>query len=396
LDLIRGFGLLGIFVVNLPFMANTIHQEVRLASLDSVDRFVTLLVAALFQLKFYLLFSFVFGYSFGLQIDSEREDPAKLHAFRRRLAGLFVFGLVDGVFLFVGDILTSYALLGVLLLQVRHSPPRILWRIGMGALVLAIFAYGGAFPILDAGEVPVSTEALEEARRGYLGSFWRGAMQRYSDLQLVVPFLAVTNWLPAFGMFCWGLAAAKTGTFQDVAQFVREHRNRAVWCLAVGLPGNLLFAVASSDPSLSVGVRFLAIALSPAFAVCLAFAYLCGLASVHVRWPAMGTPIESAGRLSLSNYVGQNLFGCFLFCGWGLGQLGSFGPARLFLIAAGWFLVQLVVSVSYPRWFLLGPDEWLLRSFSRGRWQPFRRRPTGTSASGEANRRRPAEPAGQG
>jgi uncharacterized membrane protein YeiB len=65
-----------------------------------------------------------------------------------------------------------------------------------------------------------------------------------------------------------------------------------------------------------------------------------------------------------------------------LGQLGRFGPAHLFLIAAGWFLVQGIVSVYYRRWFLLGPDEWLLRSFSKGRWQPFRRIRAAVPASG--------------
>jgi uncharacterized protein len=381
LDLIRGFGLFGIFVVNLPFMANTIYHEPQLASLGLIDRFVTLLVSALFQLKFYLLFSFVFGYSFGLQIESEREEPSKIHAFRRRLAGLFAFGLLDSVFLFVGDILTSYALLGVLLLKVRQSPPRRLWRMGLGAVLLAILVYGGAVFAMGGEDLSPSKEVLEHATKAYSGSFWRGAMQRAGDLLLVLPFLAITNWLPAFGMFCWGLAAAKTGTFEDISEFLSQQRSRALLCLAVGLPANLLFAFAVTDQPVSIW-GFFSIALSPASAVCLSFAYLYGLAWVHFRWPARTAPLESAGRLSLSNYLGQNLSGCFLFCGWGLGQLGRFGPTQLFLIAAGWFLMQLIVSIYYSRWFLLGPDEWVLRSFSRGRWQPFRRIRAGVPAIG--------------
>lgn len=382
LDLIRGFGLFGIFVVNLPFMANTIYHEPQLASLGWIDRFVTLLVSALFQLKFYLLFSFVFGYSFGLQIESEREEPSKIQAFRRRLTGLFAFGLLDGVFLFVGDILTSYALLGVLLLKVRWSPPRRLWRMGLGAFLLAILIYGCAIVAMGGDDLSPSKEILEQATKAYAGSFWQGAIQRAGDLLLVLPFLAITNWLPAFGMFCWGLAAAKTGAFEDISEFLSRHGSRARMCLAIGLPANLLFAFAVTDRSVGIWVGFFSIALSPASAVCLSFAYLYGLAWLHFRWPAHTAPLESAGRLSLSNYFCQNLFGCFLFCGWGLGQLGRFGPAHLFLIAAGWFLVQGIVSVYYPRWFLLGPDEWLLRSFSKGQWQPFRRIRAAVPASG--------------
>lgn len=360
--MIRGFGLFGIFVVNLPFMANTIYH-------DPQTSLTTLLVSALFQLKFYLLFSFVFGYSFGLQL----QDPSKIQTFRRRLSGLFAFGLIDSLFLFVGDILTSYSLLGLLLLKFRQASPRKLWRMGIAMLMLAIIIYSTALGLLGNEDLSFSRTLLEQATSAYLGSFGQSTIQRAGDLLLVLPFLAITNWLPAFGMFCWGLAAAKTSALEDITEFVRQHKSIACLCLAVGLPANLLFAIALGDQPQSLWLRYLSLALSPASAACLSFAYLYGLAWLHLHWPASAKPLEVAGRLSLTNYVAQNLFGSFLFCGWGLGQLGRFSPAQLFGIAAAWFVAQLIFSKFYLRWFLIGPDEWLLRSFSKRKWQPFLR-----------------------
>lgn len=360
--MIRGFGLFGILVVNLPFMANTVYHDPQPSSL-------TLLISALFQLKFYLLFSFVFGYSFGLQL----QDPAKTQGLRRRLAGFFAFGLIDSLFLFVGDILTSYSLLGLLLLKFRHESPRKLWRMGIATLTLAVLVYGIAIGILGFEDLAASNIDLDQAKTGYLGSFGQGAIQRAGDLLLVLPFLAITNWLPAFGIFCWSLAAAKTGALEDISVFTRQHKITAWLCLTFGLPANVLFAFALSGQPESLWLRYLSVALSPASAVSLSFAYLYGLAWLHLRWPANGAPLELAGRLSLTNYLSQNLFGCFLFCGWGLGQLGRFGPAQLFCIAAAWFFVQLIFSKLYLRWFIIGPDEWLLRSVSKREWQPLLR-----------------------
>src|SRR5690625_6689123 len=71
-DALRGFALLGIFVVNITFMAsaypgNLVDDPLFATPPDDAAR---LIVAVLFSMKFYLLFSFLFGYSFVLQMES--------------------------------------------------------------------------------------------------------------------------------------------------------------------------------------------------------------------------------------------------------------------------------------------------------------------------------------
>lgn len=125
-DALRGFALLGILVVNIGYMASTYHgsglEDPGFAS--PLDGAVRWFVTVFFEAKFFLLFSFLFGYSFTLQLDSAERSGARFAPrFLRRLAGLFVLGALHAVLLFPGDILTMYAVLGLILLAARRPGP---------------------------------------------------------------------------------------------------------------------------------------------------------------------------------------------------------------------------------------------------------------------------------
>src|SRR3990167_8314845 len=118
IDALRGFALLGILMVNAGSFAST-YFGVGVsdpAFSRPVDHAVRWLVRFFFETKFYLLFSMLFGYSFALQMDAaQRTGSAFVPRFLRRLLGLALLGLVHAWLLFAGDILVTYALLGVLL-----------------------------------------------------------------------------------------------------------------------------------------------------------------------------------------------------------------------------------------------------------------------------------------
>src|SRR5699024_2433769 len=122
-DALRGFALLGIFVVNITFMAsaypgNLVDDPSFSSPLDGAARFV---VAALFSMKFYLLFSFLFGYSFVLQMEAARRaGEAFAPRMLRRILGLFVIGVAHTVLLYGGDVLTTYAVVGLILLVLHR------------------------------------------------------------------------------------------------------------------------------------------------------------------------------------------------------------------------------------------------------------------------------------
>ena len=81
------------------------------------------------------------------------------------------------------------------------------------------------------------------------------------------------------------------------------------------------------------------------------------------------TPLHAAGRMALSNYLGQSLACSLVFAGYGLGLYGQLSPARSLGFGLALWAAQLALSAVYFRMFVFGPVEWLLR------WVTYLRRP---------------------
>lgn len=97
-----------------------------------------MLVALLFETKFYLLFSFLFGYSFTLQMAAaERAKAGFVPRMLRRQLALLALGLVHGALLYYGEILSTYALLGLVLLAARNLSAARARRWAIGLVVVA-------------------------------------------------------------------------------------------------------------------------------------------------------------------------------------------------------------------------------------------------------------------
>jgi len=119
-DLLRGLSLLGIVVVNAPYLGSSTRGFSPEAVASTVDATAAFLVIALAHGKFFLLFSFLFGYSLAYVLRDDRPDGRA--RFRRRLLILAAFGIAHALLLFAGDILLTYAVLGVVLLRLARAP----------------------------------------------------------------------------------------------------------------------------------------------------------------------------------------------------------------------------------------------------------------------------------
>ena len=140
IDALRGFALLGILMVNAGSFASTYFGVgvVDPAFSRPVDHAVRWWVSFVFETKFYLLFSFLFGYSFTLQMAAaERADAAFAPRMVRRQLALLIVGVVHGALLYYGEILSTYALLGLVLLAARSLEPAKACRWGIGLVVVA-------------------------------------------------------------------------------------------------------------------------------------------------------------------------------------------------------------------------------------------------------------------
>lgn len=391
LDTLRGVALFGILVVNLQFFANPVYDAGIASAGDGLlARAAAWLIAFAFEAKFFVLFSFLFGY--GVAVQLARGDAATARGdaratgtgrrYARRLVGLLAFGLVHATLLFVGDILVSYVLFGAALWWVRAWTPHRLVRLALACLALAVAGHvtiAVATGALGEGDAQVMRLLADEATRHYRGGFGDAVRQRVRDLAVFYLFTPLFNWPTIAAMFALGLAAGKTGLAGDLARHLPMLRRHLPVALAIGVAGNLAYATFADVPTGAPATRallgaaaFTGLALAgPA----LAYVYACGVFEADRRpWLARRlAPVRAAGRMSLTNYLGQAIVASLLFNGYGLGWYGRVGADGLLAIAIVVYAGQLACSTWWLRHFRLGPDEWLLRCWTEARWVPLRR-----------------------
>jgi uncharacterized protein len=368
-DALRGLALFGIIVVNAPFFAGPLNGLPLRGWLDAAAVWFT---GAFFAGKFFLIFSFLFGFGFATLLARAERDGSDLRGrFMRRLLGLFVFGALHACFLFFGDILMLYALLGTGLWLCRHWSPRRLLAAALAAylvaLVLQTLALTAALEEATSGPLPPPA-----ANAAYLGGFLDVARARIADLPIALGFIVVFNGMPALAMFLAGQAFGRADAFPTSPAAVARDRRRQ-WMALVA--GGLVSSVAMLG-AMGGGGRVAAVSFAALAAAAPALSYgLCGLGlglfQRHAHSRIVGW-LARAGGSSLSGYILHSVILGAVFYGWGLGFYGSLGPAAVLAIGISTFLVVVVLLNIWRRFFRYGPDEWLLRSFVDLRWKPIR------------------------
>jgi uncharacterized protein len=138
-DILRGFALLGIAMVNIQFFSiSTFNGAESLDLMDPQNASVAFLVAALFQAKFYLLFAFLFGYSAHYVLKGEKSNRRRWIA---RSVGLVLLGLLHLTFFFHGDILFVYGVFALLLtfLYFREEKTLKVWAWVLYSITVVLF-----------------------------------------------------------------------------------------------------------------------------------------------------------------------------------------------------------------------------------------------------------------
>jgi uncharacterized protein len=369
IDAARGVAVFGILLVNIWSFVwgfGSLRYGV-MPDASVADRAAVFLVAFLAEQKFYPIFAFLFGAGFALQTAALRKRlpdwPSVRRRYRGRLTWLLGWGLLHGVLIWAGDILTVYGLTGFLLLGMagaRLSRVRIgLWAWTAAWLLLTAFNVTGALPAADDDERQQDAIAYIEDALATHAVYTSGApdqviAERTGDYMaitsgsvLLVPHLMV--------LFLLGILSVRLGWLS------RPERHPVLWRrvrllgLSLGLPLNLLWAATalaeSINPLDAPAYRDLVLALLPVGGSLLAAAWL---ASVMLARGVAGRILHEwlapVGRMSLSNYLGQSVLCMILLqgAGLGLGAAAERRPALLLAMAAAIMLLQLLLS----RWWL--------------------------------------------
>ena len=366
-DQLRGLALLGIILVNVPYLAisGSGYTEASLAT--SWDAIVAFLVTMLAAGKFYVIFSFLFGYSalFILKDGS----PLNRRVYRRRLIALLVLGIAHVVLLFVGDILVTYALLGFALLLLFRRSDRALWVtaliawaiaacwvVGLAALLALVSAL---FPEAEVGELAV-VAGYDAAMAD--GTFVQGAVERLLLYPATLLGVLLGQGILAFGLFCLGMLAARHRLLDRLEDFRPWYRRAAIWGLSIGLPVQfactwIMLGPGRGDALGAAAAGEIAFAVQIVVGPVLSAGYVGALALLTLRRPRALAVFTLPGRASLTIYLGESTLLCFIFCGWGLGLFGTLGAASVTAIAIGcWAVLALAMSLWLHR-FRQGPFE---------------------------------------
>ena len=372
LDITRGAALLGIFLMNIEGMADTLVQSMGGidAGLTGADWWADAAIYVLVQGKFYTLFSLLFGIGFVLM--SKRSETRE---FMRRMAVLGVIGLIHGVLVWSGDILLSYAIIGLLLLHFREVSVRWLWRIGGILYALAVLMLAGSLLLVvamqhfgDFGGLAEMYGELDAAQRAAFGagSYWKATGQRVLDV-LVMMFGLMQLGPVILAMFLFGMAWSKSGALDDMAAHLPLYRRALMLGFGIGLPLMLLAAWLAPDIGDIHDLRGVAgMSLAWVAQVLMCFGYFAALMLIARQWPNLLGWLAPVGRMALTVYLLQSLISTWVFYGYGLGWFGEVSRAWQVVYVLAVFAGLVLFCHLWLARFRYGPMEWLWRWGSYG------------------------------
>jgi uncharacterized protein len=372
-DVLRGFALLGILVVNIQFMGLNSDQGARGEWTQGfANGSATFLIAALFAGKFYLLFSFLFGYSSNYVIRNDRSNIAR---WIKRCLVLIAFGALHFTFLWHGDIIFVYGLFGLLLTFFFFRGDRTLkiWSrvvfFVSAFFILMISALAFMAENLLGEDLGLSPESgLDEILRN--GSFLDAIPAR-----LEVWVLSITTGIflqggLAFAAFLLGVRLARANFLSSPID--KEANESLIKSgLIFGLPIQIIAAVIllqneqSAAPSESV--YLISLFVSFVTAPLLSMFYVGLIRKLVEERPNLVSWLIPAGKMSLTIYISQSVSTSLIFGPWGLGLFQDLQTWQVFILAFGIWLLLSYLAAQWLKRFNQGPLERLLSSMTRNR-----------------------------
>lgn len=384
LDIIRALALFGVLLMNLPEFsgATALATMGKPVATGTLDAWIAGISKVLVNGKAMSCFAMLFG--IGLFIQFERAHAKGLSQTRfalRRLGGLFLIGMVHWVLIWDGDILTVYALVGFTLLPLLRSRPRAFLFVAFAAFLVS----DALFLLLRLLHAPIGfntfawAEANSRAADMVCGhGSWLSAMtwrlSRWANLSTPAYFLACVPYvMPMFmtGALLWRLGIPR-GT-QDQTRKLSALFHGTFWIgLALSLIGTDPFKlVPEAWKKYMEGTPWLYV--GDAGMYLLAVGYFTALLRLLARpkWTKRLSILAPMGRMALTNYLSQSLVFTWVFYRQGFGFWGRTSPKSILVCALMFYVMQ----VAWSRWWLarfkFGPCEWLWRSMTYGKWQPF-------------------------
>lgn len=391
LDLVRGFALFGVLLVNIAMINTTLFTKFVSAAplskpleLDGIlNRMAALFIQVFAEGKFYTIFSFLFGLGFYIFMDrAAKKHPKSNRLFLRRSFFLLLFGILHFSLVWYGDILHVYGIIGFILLLFKNSSLKTvkIWIIIL--LILSTFIYS-SFAFLNAlashlmGDefiaqqtVPMYEQMYESIEVYESGSFIDIVSYRlkyeagptFSNLIFIIPKI--------LGMFLIGLYVGKKGILKNIQENLPYISSVWVKTGIIGFLATVIYSLMKynlipvssliSAPTVKISEEVATVFLSLFYITSLVLLWQ------KPRFKKFLTPLTYMGQMALTNYLVQCILASFIFYGYGLGLLNKIGVATGVLITFIIYGIQLIYSKPWLEKYKYGPFEWIWRKLTYG------------------------------
>lgn len=368
IDALRGLALFGVLAINLEtaFRVSIFQQFLPTPPSQGLERAVAAGLAMFLDFKAFALFSLLFGVGLAIQYDRLGRTGARTVLLVRRLIVLLGFGLIHLTLIWNGDILTEYALAGLVALPFLFADKAM---IAAGAvLFLALYILNPLLPVLTPlpGGDWVQDE-VDRAGQAYgFGGYAEVLAQRLRELPGIFSLEAFA-FPRTIGLMLLGALAWRTGVIAKGSGRGRSLAAAGAVLLLLGLV--LTLASSARDysgwPDLgrlgTMAEHLGAVALALGYAALALAAFTSRTGALLLGWA------RPLGRMAFSNYIAQSLILGWVFYGYGLGLFDRLSLAQGLVLTIALYAAQAVLSGLWLKRFRYGPLEWLWRVLMYGR-----------------------------
>jgi uncharacterized protein len=379
LDILRGFALLGILLINIQLFAlpnAAFSNPTVLGEMTIADYISYYFVHVFGELKFMTLFSILFGAGILLfinRLDARGMDGAKFHV--RRMMWLLLFGMIHAYFIWFGDILVAYALIGLIAVLLRKLSEN--WKVA--TVVLLYFIPMLLFYLIGSliGSMPEemmkaemkdffpSPEMLQAEIDLYQNGSWIDIFAKRAELNMnyqIGSFFMLSMWRTT-GMMLLGMVLLNKGVL-SAAKSKRFYAILAGAGIGIGtfISNEGYFQLVNHN--WDVVHYFKAGYQYNYFGSLFSTLGYMGLVMLIYKLNILQflmKGLEAVGRLAFTNYLCQSIICSMLFYSYGFGLFGEFTRSQLMLWVLGIWIFQMISSWYWLKYYKMGPFEWLWR-----------------------------------
>lgn len=378
LDLLRGFALLGILLMNITSFSQVgmayMNPHIG-AGIEGYNRYFWDFNYLFADTRFMSLFSILFGAGvllFARNATAKGNKAWALHY--KRMFWLLIFGFIHAYLIWMGDILVSYSICGALAFLFRNASFKTLWIVGSIFFVVPMLLSASTYYGMPPDELEeffafyhtspaVYQEKLEIMASSYLEQMPE-RIHEAIELQTIV--FAIDKFWRIMSMMLLGMILFRKGILSN-EHSESYYGKMAIWGIGVGFVISAFGLFRAYENGwqagyiMNVGSNYNYVA-----SILMALGYI-GLVNWWYKkgvFVGLQQRLQAVGRMAFTNYILTSIICTFIFNGHGLGYIGQVDRLEMFLIVFGVWGFLLLLSPWVLRHYRYGPLEWLWRKLT--------------------------------